>query len=467
MEPHTVVAWWDPDEAKLNLWAPSQAPRNIQAEVAHVLDLNIKQVRVREVFTGGDFGSRVKVSDVESLASLAAIRTGQPVRIALSREDEFRYTKSRYPATVALAIGADAAGLIRSYDAAIEIDIGAYMHGGAGDFKFIGPALASLYSPLAVDITTTAVYTTKRHPGSFRGAGLPQATFARESAIDELAEGLGVDPLSLRLQNLDMALEGSHAWRIDNARLRACLTEAARRIDWSEKDARLQSGYGVGLAVSVGVTGVGEASASALVELHSDGRVVLKTGLSDAGTGQKTIAAQIAAETLGVDLSDVEVVTADTALTPSDPGAGSSKGTYISGNAVRLAAKAVADEIAATAGGKFAVDPGDVLLSDGHASSGEQSIPVADLVELSDLSEDGMLALRGTFYGGHKSSEQDLSDVYAYCAQAALVHVDPQLGAVRVERIVCVLDGGRIVNPLIAKGQVEGGIVMGLGASLG
>ena len=477
MEPHTAWARWCNDAELLELWVGTQGPRNIRNAVATMLELDEEQVRVHRVGVGGDFGSRVRVSDIEVLAGALTLRTGRPVRLQLTREEEFAQTKHRHDFVIDLETGINAQGSLTYRDADVLVESGSYCHAGANELNYATILLAAQHRLVGAHVRGTAYYTNRRPGGSFRGAGGPQAVFAIESQFDELAEQARIDPVELRLRNLNRVGERTiTGWEIDNTAVERCLDIARQEIEWDDKRGRRGDGRGVGLAVAAHVSGAHVVSASsraeATVVIGDDGSVRILSGSSDPGTGESTVLAQICAQELGLDGSGVEVETMDTKRTPYDPGAGASRGTVTTGGAALAASHAAAEELRTLAAEKFGVAPADVELRDGEARADGDAIALGDLVVLSPTARDGELSVHRDYevplpIDMDADGFGNLSSTYGFAVHAVEVEVDRDTGQVRVQRVVAVHDSGTIINPAGATGQVTGGVAMALGAALG
>lgn len=475
MEPHTVVAHWVEAAQKLKIWAPSQAPRALQSDLAHVFALTPEQVHLNEVAIGGDFGSRVDISHLEALAAALSMRTGTPVRLSHDRVAELAFVKSRVDWDMELSMGADADGRITHLSADYIGDNGAYNLAGPSEVIYGSIALGAVYRSTGYEVHGRCIYTNRQPTSSFRGAGAYAPLYGVEILADELADELGMDPIDFRMRNaVSTAGEtGITGWNVKSSRLLECLATVRREIDWDNKRKDGGHGRGVGVAAVIHVTGLrreGMVESGAAVDILSNGRVRLRSGCGDPGTGQKTMLAQVVAEVLGVGLDRIDVLTTDTDRTPHDTGAGASRGTFVSGHAVEKAARTAADALRQLAAEKLSCPPSEVGLEDGNAAHGDERLPIEDLVAFSDDGVDGELRIEtdyvGDFEDGGYGGYGDVSATYSFAAQAVEIDVDLETGAVGVVQVVAAHDSGRILNPLTARGQVEGGIVMGLGAAL-
>lgn len=474
MESASTLAHWDPTEQRLHVWTSTQAPYFVRKELIGILGLSPDQVATHEVAVGGGFGGKAKVGEHEVIAAMLSIRCGRPVRLVLNRQEEFAATKPRHVFDVDLRTTLDPDGRIVAHDADVVVDNGAYSHTGPGVMGSAVAIIGSLYPTDNAHVRARLVDTNKPPGGSFRGFGAPQATFALESQVDELAAKVGIDPIDLRLRNLRQAGEITHAGlRIGSCALERCLTEVRQMIDWDRLRSQGGNGRGVGVAIAMHVSGAnsydGANRSKARVDVHEDGRVEVRFGGADAGTGQRGLLTQVVAEELGVPAEHVTPVMMDSDQTPPDMGSWSSRGTVMATGAVRAAARQVADELRRRAAGKFAVAPTDVRLESGEAVVGEQAIELASLVSATD--DAGALTATADFTVDSdpvngRTGVSNVSPAYSFAAHAAEVEVDPATGKVRVVRYAAVHDAGRVVNPTAAESQVVGGIVMGLGAAL-
>ena len=475
METLVAVASWDDEEKQLHYWTTTQAPYYVVDEVAHVLGLDKKQVICHEVAVGGGFGAKSKVCDHEAIAGALSMAAQRPVRLRLSREEEFETTKSRHAFDVAMKLHADALGNLRAITADIKVENGAYDHTGVSVMSASMKALGMLYRPDGVHAEGRLVDTATTPGGSFRGYGSTQTSFALECLMDELAGTLGIDPVELRLRNANHAGEttavGAH---LGSARLVECLIAARAAIGWEHEKQGRQPGRGVGIAAGVHVSGSysvpGSNRSDAAIDVFPDSRIRVRFGGADAGTGQKTILAQIAAEELGVAFDSVDVLTMDSAQTPFDMGAWSSRGTHFGGHAVRKAAIETASCLKALAASKLA---GDLRLEDGMVYGDSGAMAIGELARLSNEAIDGILTTETSFVetniemADRATGRGNVSASYNFAAHAAVVQVNERTGHIKVIDYVAAHDIGQAINPTQVESQVIGGAAMGLGVALG
>jgi CO/xanthine dehydrogenase Mo-binding subunit/CO/xanthine dehydrogenase FAD-binding subunit len=477
MERSTTLANWAGHT--LELWTTTQAPYYVAIEVAHTLGIDPQDVICHDISVGGGFGARSKIAEHEVIAALLARRSGQPVRIELTREEEFGTTKTRHRSTVTTRMHATSEGHICLIEGDLLYENGAYNHSGPTVLKVGIKTMGSLYRPDAVTWRARLVDTAVQPGGQFRGYGGPQVAFALESQVDELAGLLSVDPIDLRIANA--VAEGSTALcgaRIGSNRLVECLEAVRSELDWT-----LRRGEGRrparGLGVAAGMhgsgshVGPGTDESSASVEIDEDGRVQARFGSLDAGTGQRTVCAQVAATELGVAPSEVAVIMGHGPDIPHDAGAWSSRGTHMAGHAVGAAARELAGKLRDLAAAKLGGSADAVVLADGRAVSGERSVELAELVRASETAAGGVLVAEATHHEtrmevfGADNPTPNFSASYTFGAHGAEVEVDESTGRIRVVDYVAAHDVGRAINPGATQGQIIGGVVMALGAVLG
>jgi CO/xanthine dehydrogenase Mo-binding subunit/CO/xanthine dehydrogenase FAD-binding subunit len=476
MEPGITLAEWSAEEQKLYLWTSTAAPFYIVREVSHVLGLEKSQVVCKEIGVGGSFGARSKVAEYEAIAGALSRKAGKPVRLALTREEDMSATKTRHGFRVSLRLHGDETGRLRALDGTVLVDNGAYSHSGGSVMGAGIKGLGTQYEPDGMDVTAMLVDTAKQPGGQFRGYGTTQTSFALECLMDELAEASGLDPVEIRLRNANrpgtVALVGA---RIGSSRLAECLEAARDAIGWAGEKANKRPGRGVGIAAGVHVSGSfvepGANRSDCAIDIFTDSRVRLRFGGADSGTGQKTILAQIVSEEIGVPVEQIGVLSMDSANTPFDMGAWSSRGTHYTGHAARQTAMAAAAQLRELAAAELGAGP--IELAEGFARNETGSVAIGDLVRRSETGNDGVLTVETSYtepsveLSDKKTGQGNISASYNFAAHAALVEIDRRTGAITVVDYVAAHDVGTALNPTMVEGQIVGGAAMGLGSALG
>lgn len=477
LEPRAALAEATPD-GRITVWSTTQLPFLIREQLAAILGVPVGRVRVIATTIGGGFGGKLRIL-LEPYCALLALRTGRPVRMVMSVEEELVADAPRAASITAVRSAVARDGRILGRQVRVIFDCGAY----AGS----GPAIASVgalvalgpYRVPAVRIDAYGVYTNKANTGSYRAPGAPQVNFAIESHMDEIARRLGLDPLELRLRNvLEEGDQAANGQVVRGVSIREVLRRAAEAIGWGEPSAPPESPSlrrGKGLACAWWTTTQG--ASSAYVRANEDGSVVLVTGCAEIGTGAITAGVpQLVAERLGIDPSSVIVVSADTDATPYDYGAQGSRSLYMVGLAAVRAADDLAEKLLRLAAEQLEVAPADLELRQGAArvrGAPERAIPLGELVKVAMKQGGppiGTGALSGvvTEYDDHcvRHSTYPAFHEPSFAAHAAEVEVDAETGQVHVLRYVAAHDVGHVVNPLGIIGQIEGGVAQGLGQAL-
>ena len=454
IEPHSCTVAIEPS-GKVRVWSCVKQPFGLRRYLAQATGLPAEQFVTMPSYIGGDFGGKGYIVD-EALAYFLARATGRPVQMVMSANEEFQAGIPRHAAIVRITSGVDGEGRLVARDVKVLFNGGAY---GAfrGGITLLGARRAAgPYRIPHVRITTTCVYTNQLPCGSMRAPGQPQVTFACESHTDLIARRLGLDPLEFRRRNVvqegDEGLDGSR-WQGSAGEV---LERAARAIGWGQP---LPPGHGRGLALGERGTGAGRAEAA--VEVDEQGRVLVRTGVPEVGTGAHTVLQQVAASALSLDPAEVRVEQSDTDSAPFDEGSGGSKVTNSTGGAALAAAGQLRERLCELAAEAQGWREGSVSLEHGHFRSEDDPvrIPFAELAGRLARLEGGSLVEQVDRHAERGSSS-------GYACQAAEVSVDRDTGQVRIERIVAVHDVGYVINQRGLTGQVEGGLVQGLGQAL-
>ena len=455
IEPHTALARFDAS-GKATVWVPTQAQFPLRAAIAQILRMPMTRVRVIPTEIGGGFGGKIHPT-IEPAAVALARKARRPVRIVMSRSEDFQTTNPRHPFHLRYKTGVKLDGAIMARE--IELVLGTGYSAGSGVMISQGAAVRAPgpYRIPHLKIDSYCVYTNTPTCGAYRGPAGPQLTFASESQIDIMAHELGIDPLEMRLRNaMENGDETPAGARLEDVHARETLLKAAEVMSAAPKAPGDHTGRGMAVAHWL----VGGMASSAGVKLNEDGTIAILTGVVDL-SGASTSLAQIAAEVLGVSLEDVHVRTADTDFAPHSTISAGSQALKSMGSAVLLAAREVKRQIQQVAADALEADPGDLDLDDGKVfvkGSPERTVSFRKVGHLALEHERGPIV--------STQSVSRLTPHPAMAAHAAEVAVDPDTGHVRILRYVAVQDVGTAVNPLSVRGQVEGGVMQGLGQAL-
>ena len=492
IEPHVVITYWDEDD-RLVIRTATQVPFHVRRMVAPLIGLPVKRIRVIKPRIGGGFGGKQEML-IEDLCAHLTLATGRPVRFEYTRELEFTSSRSRHPQTITYRAGVMKDGTLHALEMKIIEDTGAYGTHGLTVCSVSANRGLSLYRCSHMRLDAKVVYTNKPVPGAFRGYGAPQAHWALESLMDEIAAELNLDPVDFRLKNavrvgdslpLAKALgEGREGFEqtIQSCGLAECVAQGAAAIGWDRRrtdappgrlsDWRVDPGRphirrGLGMAACMQGTAIaGLDMGAASIKMNDDGSFNLLVGATDLGTGSDTVLAQIAAETLGVPLADVIIYSSDTDFTPFDTGAYASSTTYISGGAVKKAAEQARGQIFERAARMLKYDRRDVpperLYAGMYLKDRRAYLPDGRSVSLAEVALNSLHAEPQTQIMA-TASHMSYESPPPFAAQYAEVEVDTQTGQVTVKKLVMAVDCGTAINPVAATGQIEGGMAQALG----
>ena len=461
LETHCAIAWLDP-EGRLTVRTSTQVPFLTRRALAQVLGLAPERVRVLCGRVGGGFGGKQEML-VEDVVALAALRTGRPVKLELTREEQFTATTTRHPMAVAVKLGARRDGRLTAVALRAVSNTGAYgNHAGGVLHHGCGESIA-VYNIPAKKVDGYAVYTNTVPAGAFRGYGLSQLIFAVESAIDELARRLGIDPVAMRRLNAIRPgdpMVGTSTDQGDVAYgsygLDQCLDLVEGALDrgpaLAPPPGDWATGRGVALSMIHTIPPRGH-FADARIALRPDGGFALTVGTAEFGNGSTTTHVQIAAGVLGAAPADIAVHQSDTDGGGHDTGAYGSTGLVVAGRAVERAAEALRRRILAAAAARLGGNPEAWRLVPGLATDGTHRLPLAEVAAAEPALEG-----HGRFDGTPRS--------IAFNVQGFHVAVHRVTGAIRILQSVQAADAGHVVNPMQCRGQVEGGVAQAIGAAL-
>jgi 4-hydroxybenzoyl-CoA reductase subunit alpha len=483
IEPHACLAEFDPLTGRLTVQSVSQVGYYLHLMLARCLEMDTARIRIVKPFVGGGFGARVEVLNFEIITALLARAAPGKVMMQLSREETFITHRARPQTDISLRIGMRRDGRITACSCKVVQRGGAYAGYGIVTILYAGALLQGLYDIPAVKYDGYRVYTNLPPCGAMRGHGAVDVRHAFECLLDRMARDLGLDPFAVRRANLLRAPTRTlNELMINSYGLPECLDRVERASGWRERIGHLPRGKGLGMACSHYVSGAakpihwtGEPHAVVDVRLDFDGGVTALTGAADIGQGSSTMVAIAVAETLGISLERVRVVSGDSAITPKDNGAYSSRITFMVGNAAIDAARKLKIVLAEAAARKLEARPEDIEMDGetfrvGHG--GQSTLSFAEVVKAA-LVDRGAITISGTFTcppeaqgGRHKGGAVGSTMGFSYAAQVVEVTVDEALGTVTVDKVWVALDCGRAINPLAVEGQIQGSVWMGMGQAM-
>ncbi len=479
IEPHVAISYFDPDE-RLVIRTSTQVPFHVRRMVAPLLGLPVKRIRVIKPRIGGGFGVKQEML-IEDIVGHLTIATGKPVRLELTRAEEFISSRTRHPQTITYKTGVSKDGTLVSQQMSVIGNTGPYATHGLTVQTVTGMRGLSTYNCPNKRFECYVAYTNIPVPGAYRGYGAPQALFALEIHMEEIAEALGLDVIEFKQKNwvkvgdpLDIAPQLGEGEAdiasmpvVRTSGLSECIAQGMQAIGWqrrSDPNWKLVPGKphlrrGLGMAVCMHGSAIpGLDMGGASIKINDDGSFNVLVGATDLGTGSDTVLSQIAAEVLGVPLEDIIIYSSDTDMTPFDTGAYASSTTYISGMAVKRAAEQVREQIKERAGLMLDLDDwSGVTLRDRRAYAPDGRFVGLDAIALHSLHQDQQRQIMAT--ASYVSPESPPP----FAGQFAEVEVDIETGQVTVKKLVMAVDCGVAINPITASGQVEGGMTQALG----
>lgn len=455
LEPHGVVADFNPFKQTLDIYTATQGQFGVRDEVARLMGLPKSKVTVKPQVIGGGFGAKYGI--VEPLAGAVSMTVGKPVKMVFSRSEDFLSTTPSPGTIIELKTGAKKDGTITAIQATVYLDNGIFAFAIGGIVTML---MGGYYRCENVKIDCYEVNTNKPQAGAYRAPGAPQATFAIEANIEDMARELGLDPLDFRIQNAsedgDLAGNGS-PW--PSFGLKKCLEELKAHPAWQN---RHQKGKNEGIGISVGAWPAGVGPAASVCRIDSDGTVRVHIGTVDI-SGVNSSLALVAAEVLGVSPDDVEIIQGDTKDGPYGPPSGGSQVTYSTSGAVANAAREVRTKLLELAADEFEASVDDLEIRDGKVQVKgvpDRVMTVAELADKANRKRPGPGPLIGE---GTAAIEKNSPGTVAHLVR---VQVDPETGRVKPVEYVAVQDVGFALNPMLVEGQIHGGVAQGIGWGL-
>ena len=477
METHAAVAQVAQGSERFTVWSSTDRPYYMAREFANGMGIALSKIRIISNYTGGGFGGKGGLVAEPIAAALARFAGGRPVKVVFSREEELATSHTRHACFVNLKTGVKRDGTLVSRKAEMIWDNGAYCALGPnvarrGSLTIFGP-----YRMPHMALASRLVYTNKEVSGAYRGFGTTQMTWACEVQMDIIAEKLGIDPVEIRLKNA--YVEGDpyiNGQILHSVGLKETIEKVRQEIEWDRLKPRQQGTKRRGRGIATTIKGTATPTdSSCFIKVDSDGGVTILSSSVEVGAGQKTVLAQIAAESIGVPLSSISIPHPDTQVTPYDYAVASSRTTYHMGNAVRIAGQKVKRKILNIAGEVLKADPSALSLSEGKIfkeGAGEQ-MTLSALLARRFGAKGGAIVEEG-YFTPEKSlllealpGRKGMSSIFwMFATHAAEVEVDMETGVVKVIKIAAAHDVGRAIHPLACEQQIQGAVIMGLSNTL-
>ncbi|WP_041975525.1 glyceraldehyde dehydrogenase subunit alpha [Pyrinomonas methylaliphatogenes] len=505
MEPRGVLARYLPGEGELTIWSSTQIPHLLRTQLALMLGIPENKLRVIAPEVGGGFGSKLNVYGEEALLGWISMQLGKPVKWIETRRENLQATIHGRGQVGEIEIGCKNDGTVTGLRYNVIADLGAYL-------QLLTPAIPTLtglmlsgsYKIPAIQINVTAVFTNKMATDAYRGAGRPEATYVVERAMDLVAAELGLDPVEVRRKNFpkpeEFPFKTATGLFYDSGNYEAALNKALEISDYAklreeQRRARDQGRLiGIGVSSYVEICALGPSQAmpaggweSATVRIEPTGKVTILTGASPHGQGQETSFAQIAADELGVDINDVTVIHGDTSIVQYGIGTFGSRATAVGGTAVLKAIEKLKEKINRIAAHLLGTDASLVAFSEGRFSireakraaaagevtaagppepkpNGKKSVSLKDVALAAhlakDLPPDMEPGLSATYFFEPKNF------TFPFGTHIVVVEIDRETGDVKFLRYVAVDDCGKVINPMLVEGQIQGGIAQSIGQAL-
>lgn len=451
---------------RLVVVSSTQIPFHVRRHLSRALNIPSSKIRVIKPRIGGGFGGK-QTACVEIFSAIVTLKTGKPAKIIYDRKETFNCSTSRHAMKLDVKIGATKDGIIKVIDIDALSDTGAYGEHASTTFGLVGEKTMPMYNKLTASrFKGNVVYTNKMPAGALRGYGATQGCFAVESTINMLAHKLNMDPTEIRLKNIVKEGETSFAYdkTLNSVDLVKCINKGKELITWDEKypSRKLENGkirsVGMGLTMQgSGIAGIDTASVE--IKLNDDGNYTLMVGSTDMGTGSDTILAQMACEILETTMDKITVISADTDVVPYDPGSYASSTTYVTGMAVVKASNILRDKIIDIGAKRLGIDKEYTEFDGEYVYSEHNRISVFDIaVDFTVGPEKEQLV-------GYASHGSEVSPP-PFIAGFVETEMDLETGKYEVIDYVAVVDCGTVINKNLAKIQVEGGIVQGIGMAM-
>lgn len=476
-----ITADWSATEQRLTLYSSTQVPFLYQRDMAHCMKMEPSKIRIIQPIIGGGFGSKLDMHPFEPICAVLSMKTGKPVQIIYDRQEEFIASPTRQPMVIDLTTGCDKEGNFTFREIEIVKDNGAYTSWGATTPFVIMQAFSSLYQVKACLFNAIAVYTNNPFSGSFRGYGNPQATFALERNIDLMAKELGIGKHEIRQKNAnyqgEVTGQGLH---FNTCGHKEALDLVIKNCGYHSKRNIVQSGRyrrGIGFGSMIHVGGGAKIYRSdgcgTTVKMDDYGYLTIITGSNEIGQGSETVLAMIASEELGIGMKKITVINSDTDIKPWDVGVHASRTSFVAGNSLLGALAILKEKLAKKAAELLSANVESIVFENGDILSRQSPdrVKIDKVVREMHFQPPHELSTASYFYEpGSKFQDKEfkgnVSGTYAFAAQAVEVEVDTYTGNIKVLDVHVAQDVGKVLNPLGLAGQIEGGVVMGMGYAI-
>ncbi|MDX1404629.1 MAG: molybdopterin cofactor-binding domain-containing protein [Woeseiaceae bacterium] len=480
LEQHSAIAVTEDDD-RVTVYSATQCPHYVHRALTKTLDIPGSRIRVIACSNGGGFGGKSDPFNHEIVVAKLALKLGRPVKITLTREEVFYCHRGRHPVQMHLKTGFRKDGTMTAQHLRTLLDGGAFGSYGVASTYYTGALQTTTYKLPSYWFEGARAFTNKPPCGPKRGHGTPQPRFAFEIHLDKAAHALGIDPAELRLRNVIEAHTHTANWLpIGTIGLKECIEAVVKGSGWNERYGKLPEGRGLGIACSSYLTGAGlpiywnhMPQSGVQIQLDRSGNVAVFCGEAEIGQGSDSVIAVIVAEVLGIDLKDIRLCVADTDLTPVDLGSYSSRVTLMCGHAAKQAAERARDKVAEAVADHLEVPRETLVFADRQvypAHDPERAIAFNEAVIIAE-SRFGTLGSTGSYTpprspGRYRGAGVGPSPTYSYSACVVEVEVDTATGIYDARKIWMAHDIGRALNPVLALGQIEGSIYMGLGEAV-
>ena len=480
MEQHSAVGVPE-DAGRVTVYSSTQTPHYVHRALTKVLGLPAARIRVVACSNGGGFGGKSDPFSHEMVVAKLALRLGRPCKATLTREEVFYCHRGRHPVLMHLKTGFTKDGSITSQHLRTALDGGAFGSYGVASTYYTGALQTTTYRIPNYWFEGARAFTNKPPCGPKRGHGTPQPRFAFEVHLDKAAHHLGIDPAELRLRNLQPPDSVTANWlRIGSIGLGQCIEAVVRGSGWKQRYGKLPEGKGLGLACGAYLCGAGlpiywnhMPQSGVQIKLDRSGCVAVFCGETEIGQGSDSVLAAIVAEVLGIELADIRLCVGDTSLSPVDLGSYSSRVTMMVGHAAMQAAERARDTIARAVAAQLDVPEAELVFADRRvfpADDPDAGLAFEEAVVVAEARY-GTLGTTGSYIpprapGRYRGAGVGPSPTYSYSAAVVEVDVDPQTGVYDVSHVWMAHDIGRAINPVLALGQIEGSIYMGLGEAM-